>query len=160
MTNLTDSKNSINYKSLYTSEDFGQVTLIKLPVSSVVIATSLKNFIIFRGNKELNEISKMRKTISLYSTKNVVFHYKIILTLGFPMEITFRLYINGKDDNLNMIDVNREMIINQESIYSKKLPAGDYIVELMYISSTNGECNMQLNDWDIISLNILILDLD
>ena len=158
ISNKMKTKDDLNYKTLYTPQDSGEITLIKLPLSSLLFSLSYKSLITFKGGNELNELPKMKKFIRIYSTKNVIIQYKILMTLGFSADMEFRLYINGKDDTLNNKIVKNELMVNYENISSKKLIAGEYMIELLYLSKVRGECNMQLNDWDILSLNILILD--
>jgi len=70
------------------------------------------------------------------------------------------LYINGKDNCDSFMVSKNEHLITMNSVSMDKLPAGEYVFELLYLTNKTGIANMMNNEWDTISMNILLLDVE
>jgi hypothetical protein len=151
--------NKINNNSEFLREK-GEITIFQLPITSLIYTLSYKGIFYFKGNNELNEIPTIKKTLKLTTEKNVLIHLNVILTMDKPYNYEFRLYINGKDDCDSFMSSKGERIINLSSTSIEKLPPGEYNFELLYLTNHDGYANMTQNDWDVISMNILLLEVE
>jgi len=50
-------------------------------------------------------------------------------------------------------------IINENSINIKKMPVGDYKFEVLYNTNKQGAVNLGNNEWDVVSLVVVVFDI-
>ncbi len=109
-----------------------------------------------KSNKQYNEL--LTKTILITNEKNILIQINIILSNSHLAYYEFKLHLNGKQDCESTIYSKNEHIINHNSFMINKLKPGEYKIELLYLTNTDSEINMNSNDWDNISMNILLLE--
>jgi hypothetical protein len=148
-------KNNFKINNL---KEIGEISILKLPVTSTFYTLTLKNSFSFKGSHELNNIPNLKKNFKITTERNVLIHTNIVLTLSQLVEFEFRIYINGKDLCDSPLKTKKEHVVSINNIIIEKLQPGDYSVELLYMANKEGIANMLDNDWDIISLNILLLE--
>jgi hypothetical protein len=148
-------KNNFKINNL---KEIGEISILKLPVTSTFYTLTLKNSFSFKGSHELNNIPNLKKNFKITTERNVLIHTNIVLTLSQLVEFEFRIYINGKDLCDSPLKSKKEHVVSINNIIIEKLQPGDYSVELLYMANKEGIANMLDNDWDIISLNILLLE--
>ena len=137
----------------------GEITIVKLPLSTFSYNTFYKGVLKLKGNKELNELPNMKIKTSISTPKNLIIQINIVLTVEQSMGYEFRLYVNGVDDGSALMVSKTENIININNVTVKKYAPGSYQFELLYIGNKDTTANMSINDWDIISMNIAFLDI-
>jgi hypothetical protein len=145
-------------KAFKDHKEHGEVTLLKLPISSLIYTNTFKSFFNYKGNSELNEIPNMKRILKITTEKNVLIQTNILLTLPSQTDFEFRLYINGKDDCDSLLISKEEHLVNLNSVSIERLQPGDYSIELFYLASKEGYVDMTQNDWDIISMNLVLLE--
>lgn len=97
-------------------------------------------------------------SFKISSPKNIIIKPTAILTLQEQTEFSIYLFENSKEQSqFTQNDFNQ--IIQYRKVLVKTLQPGKYTYMLKYNSNKSGIINMIRNKWDIISLDILILDL-
>ena len=100
----------------------------------------------------------MKRMLKITTEINVLIQLNVLLTLPKETVFEFRLYINGRDDCDSMLFSKEEHLLNLNSVSIERFQPGDYSIELLYLASKDGYVDMTQNDWDIISMNIVLLE--
>lgn len=141
------------------SNDFYEFNLIKLPISSKIHHKIYKDILDFQVHSQFFPIAFMEKTIQLSKEKNILIYINVILTADYIADYEFRLLINGKDECNSALYSNSKPMVNDNSINVLKLAPGEYKFEFMYKTNKLGKLDMRKNEWDVISLTIVELDI-
>ena len=131
--------------------------LFHLPSSSNILTKKIKISPFNYYTSLDKEITLLSISFSVSSPKAVIIKANTILTLQSITSFTLHLYENKKELPSPRQEPNQLIIYRNTTV--KKIKAGTYTYELKYTSDEEGIVNMIRNKWDIISLDILILDL-
>ena len=131
--------------------------MFHLPSSSNILTKKIKISPFNYYTSLDKEITLLSISFSVSSPKAVIIKANTILTLQSITSFTLHLYENKKELPSPRQEPNQLIIYRNTTV--KKIKAGTYTYELKYTSDEEGIVNMIRNKWDIISLDILILDL-
>lgn len=163
MNNLNQALKSVNNETVESSikikNDFFELNVIRLPLSTLIYNKIYKNIFNFRSNNELNIISSLALNFKLHREKNVMIFLNVILSLDYIADFEFRLFLNGEEECNSSMTSKSKRIINENSINIKKMPVGDYKLEVLYNSNKQGSANLGNNEWDVFSLVVVVFEI-
>ena len=131
--------------------------LFHLPSSSHILTKKIKISPFNYYTSLDKEITLLSISFSISSPKAVIIKANTILTLQSITSFTLHLYENKKEIPSPEQEPNQLITYRNTSV--KKIKPGTYTYELKYTSDEEGIVNMIRNKWDIISLDIIILDM-
>ena len=163
MNNLNQALKSVNNETVESNikikNDFFELNIIRLPLSTLIYNKIYKNIFNFQSNNELNIIPSLALNFKLYREKNVLIFLNVILSLDYIADFEFRLFLNGEEECNSSMTSKSKRIINENSINIKKMPVGDYKLEVLYNSNKQGSANLGNNEWDVVSLVVVVFDI-
>lgn len=159
LNSLVDSYNTLKKlnENSYLKQIKGSFSLLKLPNTAALYKLNYKSSLKFKGDKAINSIPGVKKTLQFNQIVNLMFGVNIVLTFNEINTTEFRLYLNGENVcDFDMISKNEFFVVHNSQIV-KQVPAGEYIVELVALVENDVEVNMTIAEWDIIDMFILVL---
>jgi len=147
-----------NYKTYKEQNDLsqsnlqlkGSLTLLRLPDSVALFNLNFKGKMKMQGGKVLNSIPGLKKTLKVVQPVNMLLSIKVLLTMSELNNMEFRLYMN--EENLcdfKLVSKN-DYFINMDTVISKRLPVGEYVLELVGLSEKD-----MLIDMNVFLIGIL-----
>lgn len=134
-------------------------SLFKLPPTTSYISKQIK---IPNLKYEITEgipFHLISLSFKVSSPKNIIIKPTAILTLQEQSDFSIYLFENSNEQTqFTQNDLNSQLI-QYRKVLVKTLKPGKYEYMLKYRSNKSGTINMIRNKWDIISIDILILDL-
>jgi hypothetical protein len=137
--------------------NFGELTVLKLPITSEVYSLGLKGLIEFKSNSEYTKI--LSKTFTIAGEKNVLIYTNIILDLSVASTMDFKIQINKVDDCDSYMNTEHEHFVYLNSFIINKFKPGSYEVELLFKIDKGVNHLIDNDEGDSLSINILLLDI-
>ncbi len=140
-------------------QEFFELNIIKLPVSTKIYNKIYKNILYFKANNEYNEIPALNFDLTLKEEKNVLIFINFIITMEHIANFDFKLNINGKDEFNSAFNSKYKHIINENSINIQKFLPRNYKFKILYKTNKHETVNLANNEWDVLSITVITFDI-